>query len=191
MRTSFSALLFTVALTAAPFATQAQTAATAPVADAAPQLAADGVTPEKIELTHKLLAIMDINKMLKNMVDGSMQMTAQSLHDTPGMSDDDIKDALGMETDILNKYLPKMVDAMAQVYPKVFTKQELEDMVAFYETPTGKAVLQKMPLVMQEAGPVMQPVMVEMKNDMLARMNDLIKKKRDKAKPAPASQKVG
>ncbi len=197
MRTFVSAVFFAAALIATPFTVHAQTtattAATAPAADAAPQLAPDGVTPEKVELTHKLLTIMDINKMLKTTVDASMQMAAQSLHDTPGMSDDDIKDALGMETDMLNKYMPKMVDAMAQVYPKVFTEQELKDMVAFYETPTGKAVLQKMPLVMKEAGPVMQPVLTEMKNDMLARMNDLIKKKMNeaKAKPAPAAQKVG
>ncbi len=37
------------------------------------------------------------------------------------------------------------------INPKELTEQEIDDMLAFYSTETGKSLLQKMPAVMQES----------------------------------------
>ncbi|HEY3747440.1 MAG TPA: DUF2059 domain-containing protein [Gemmatimonadaceae bacterium] len=38
-----------------------------------------------------------------------------------------------------------------RVYQKSFTQQEVEGMITFYQTPTGQAVIKKLPLVMQDS----------------------------------------
>jgi hypothetical protein len=56
----------------------------------------------------------------------------------------------------------KLVPMYVRVYQKSFSQQEIDGMVAFYKTPTGQAVLNKMPLVLQntmtEVQQMVQPV---------------------------------
>ena len=52
-----------------------------------------------------------------------------------------------------------MDDVMVDMLPLVaetFTEKELEELIAFYEGPTGRAVLEKMPLMMGKMVPIMQ-----------------------------------
>jgi hypothetical protein len=57
----------------------------------------------------------------------------------------------------------KLEPMYVRIYQKSFTQQEVDGMVAFYKTPTGQAVLKKMPLVLQntmdEVQQMMQPTM--------------------------------
>jgi hypothetical protein len=50
-----------------------------------------------------------------------------------------------------------------RIYQKSFSQQEIDGMLAFYKTPTGQAVLNKMPLVLQntmtEVQQMVQPMM--------------------------------
>lgn len=58
-----------------------------------------------------------------------------------------------------------------QVYSENFTQKEVDDLLAFYDTPTGKALIQKMPVVMHKSmeltqariGPMIQRMQEEMK----------------------------
>src|SRR5262249_25615685 len=38
-----------------------------------------------------------------------------------------------------------------QIYSESFTQEEVDGMLAFYESPAGKAVIKKMPVVMQKS----------------------------------------
>ena len=57
----------------------------------------------------------------------------------------------------------KLEPMYIRVYQKSFSQQEVDGMIAFYKTPTGQALLDKMPLVMQntiaEVQQMMQPMM--------------------------------
>jgi len=57
----------------------------------------------------------------------------------------------------------KLVPMYVRVYQKSFNQQEIDGMLAFYKTPTGQAVLNKMPLVLQntmtEVQQMLQPMM--------------------------------
>ena len=44
-----------------------------------------------------------------------------------------------------------MAELFAQVYVRNFSVAELRDITAFYGTPTGQALLAKMPIVMQQS----------------------------------------
>lgn len=44
-----------------------------------------------------------------------------------------------------------MEPEILKIYDKHFTEKEVDDMLAFYRTETGKSILKKMPDVMQES----------------------------------------
>jgi hypothetical protein len=56
----------------------------------------------------------------------------------------------------------KLEPIYVRVYQKSFSQQEVDGMITFYKTPTGQALLTKMPLVMQNTMAEMQPLMQPM-----------------------------
>jgi uncharacterized protein len=71
----------------------------------------------------------------------------------------------------------KLEPMYLRVYQKSFTQQEVDGMIAFYKTPAGQAVINKMPVVMQNTmnemqqmmGPMMQKIQ-RMQQDVVAEM---------------------
>jgi uncharacterized protein len=78
----------------------------------------------------------------------------------------------------------KLEPMYTRIYQKSFTQGEVDGMIGFYKTPTGQAVLNKMPLVLQttmtEMQGMMQPMIQrvqQMQQQVIAEM------KEEKAKP--------
>ncbi|WP_319478563.1 DUF2059 domain-containing protein [Marispirochaeta aestuarii] len=44
-----------------------------------------------------------------------------------------------------------MIDLIVPIYDKHFTHEEITDIISFYETPTGKKLIQEMPAISQES----------------------------------------
>ena len=78
----------------------------------------------------------------------------------------------------------KLEPMYVRIYQKTFTQQEVDGMIAFYKTPAGQAVINKMPSAMQNTidemqglmGPVMQK-MQQMQQDVVAAMKAETKNK--------------
>ena len=49
-----------------------------------------------------------------------------------------------------------MEDVYLQVYRETFTQEEITSIIAFYSSPAGKAMVEKVPVAMQKAGTLMQ-----------------------------------
>lgn len=56
----------------------------------------------------------------------------------------------------------KLEPIYLDVYRRNLTQQEVNDMLAFYRTPSGRAVVEKMPLVMQQASQAAQGLLPEL-----------------------------
>lgn len=61
------------------------------------------------------------------------------------------------------------------VYSETFTQEEVDGLIAFYESPTGKAFVAKMPIVMQKSMVAMQERMGPMMKKMDTSMREAIK----------------
>ncbi len=61
----------------------------------------------------------------------------------------------------------KLEPMYVRVYQKSFTQEEVDGLIAFYRTPAGQALINKMPVVMQnmmtEVQQMMHPMMQAMK----------------------------
>jgi hypothetical protein len=74
---------------------------------------------------------------------------------------------------------------MVTVYSEVFSDQEIDDMIAFYKTPTGQAVVAKTPMVFEKS---MQHFQVRM-NGLLAELQKTLRDELAKAAPAKTPTK--
>ena len=54
---------------------------------------------------------------------------------------------------------PDISEGLTRAVAGAFTAKELKDLVAFYGSPTGQAMMVKMPVVMQDVGPIMKGLM--------------------------------
>ncbi len=91
-------------------------------------------------------------------------------------------EVVGLLKDVLD--WKKLEPMYIRVYQKTFSQQEVDGMIAFYKTPSGQAVIGKMPTVMQNTmeemqammGPVLQKVQ-KMQQDVIAAMKAETKNK--------------
>lgn len=91
---------------------------------------------------------------------------------------------------ILRKHIPSIMDGMTTAYADLFTEQELLDILAFVETPTGKQFFDRMPEVVSSASfaKANQAYMDETMASMIPAQRELLDQLRahqeNKAKPA-------
>jgi hypothetical protein len=138
-----------------------------------------------IELARKLFAEMRMEQLMGSMVrQMAPAMIEQSRKRNPNLSAADaqvISDAMAASMDELVK---KVTERSIPLYASTFSEKELQDLVNFYDSPTGQAMLTKMPVLMSK----MAPMMAELAPEMLADMTRRVCAKTDCSKHAtPAS----
>ncbi|GAB2767470.1 hypothetical protein HNQ93_000033 [Hymenobacter luteus] len=119
---------------AAPAATAQTTAAT--------PSAATPISAGQRKAAEDLLAATDSEKNLTATID---RMLASQLEQNPGMK--------VVEPEMrayLTKYMSwqSMKEDMVQLYAREFTEKELKELTKFYQTPTGRKTITKMPQLM-------------------------------------------
>jgi hypothetical protein len=58
---------------------------------------------------------------------------------------------------------PRMRELQMQIYRESFSQEEIDDLIRFYESPTGQRFIQKMPVVMQKTMQHTQQRMVSLR----------------------------
>jgi len=71
----------------------------------------------------------------------------------------------------------EFTDVLATVYAANFTAQELQDMTAFYRTPTGQKMLERLPTVMQQSMQLGQTYGKKIGDEVMQRMIEELRKK--------------
>jgi hypothetical protein len=101
----------------------------------------------------------------------------------------------------MNRFLDKamnlftvdeMIDDMAAIYQRHFTRDDVNAYIAFYSTPAGQHLLQITPVIMQEYMPIVMQRLQERSKDLTAELSkeitDVLKSSAPgaTAPPAPA-----
>jgi hypothetical protein len=83
-----------------------------------------------------------------------------------------------IDTMFENMPMDEMMQAMVPVYQKHLTKSDIDNLVAFYSSPTGAKLLRDMPSILSEAMQDMMPIMTKhvdtVKRTLLRETNDMI-----------------
>lgn len=90
------------------------------------------------------------------------------------------KDLNEIAAQLRTEFTPKfaeITDEVAHEYATHFTEQELKDILAFYQTPTGKKLLQEQPTVANESMKFAQDWANKLSTEVTAKMRDELKKR--------------
>ncbi|WP_428243445.1 DUF2059 domain-containing protein [Gynuella sp.] len=125
----------------------------------------------------ELMDLMNMNALIDNMyaqMEPMLQNVSKELDIKPSeqpLFDQYYKDVVAiMKADFSwEKMQPGMID----LYSRQFSEQEIDDMLAFYKTETGQAVLKKMPQLMQASMQLSQTLMQSAMPKMQARVKQL------------------
>ena len=179
-------------------ATPQSAAASQASAGASAQNSADPNAPAAKEDIQRYLDAMDTPEMMKKMMAAMTQQMHRIVHEQVQKQSNLPADFEAREDKVMDdmfKDFPvqELIDVMIPVYQKHFTKGDVDGLVAFYSSPTGKKVLKEMPAIMSEsmqsASGVVQKLMADANERVKIQIAEEIKKddagvKKD---PAPAA----
>jgi len=105
-------------------------------------LLATAQAPTKEEKVIGLLKTMNMQPILENMVQQQMAAFKKMAPQVP----EKLWDEIGKEMRV-----DELLEKSAAIYSTHFSEAEIDDMLRFYSTPTGKKMLAKMPVITTES----------------------------------------
>jgi len=149
----FVAIVLSSALLWAP-AAWSQTAPAPP-----PAASTDSV---RLELARKLVDMSGGEKQVSAQVDALYgAVFSKMAENMPPENQKIFASTEAMMQREMHALIPAMINISVSVYARNFTEQELRDIVAFRETPTGRAMAEKTPLIQREAMSEMMPLIMQ------------------------------
>ena len=131
----------------------------------------------------ELVSLMHMDRMMNQMLDAVKGQTEQMMQQLPG-ADSMTPGQKKIVADYQAKAMQIVIDSMGwkalepqfvTLYAQNFTEDEIDGMVTFYKSPTGQAVLSKMPQLMSSAMQLTQSRMVDVQPKLKALMEDMVK----------------
>ncbi|MDJ0683088.1 MAG: DUF2059 domain-containing protein [Alphaproteobacteria bacterium] len=139
-------------------------------------LAAAANSPAKDAALVELMDEMNIDgmwgDMVRAMADPVMAQLSQQFPNAP----DDVKRGINdIVLQSLGELKPLVVSSVARLLTKYYTAEEMQDLVAFYRTPTGRKSLQLMPALNQEIMALTPQIQQEVMPKMARRLEEFLK----------------
>lgn len=144
---------------------------TAPAARAAVarQESAAAPSARQLDLTRQVIDLT----MTKQFEDALHQLIAQQAATDPdarALPEEDRRFIVDLSAELTTDMIPQMVEAMVPIYARTFTEAELEAMIAFYGSETGRGIIEKTMTVMPEAMEAAMTVLPQLLDKMAARL---------------------
>lgn len=114
---------------------------------------------ERLDLAHRFVSLIQPADMAKAM-SRSLSGLFPSVNELPPEHVNAVQETM---SEMMQEYMPALFKAMAPVYAEIFTLQELQALVAFYESDVGRSMVRKSyeatPRVAAVAQQVLPPVL--------------------------------
>ena len=113
---------------------------------------AQAVDPEYDKDTRRLLEMTGAQRLGQQMLDSVLNAVGQSLRQAnPNIPQRVVDIAAGTAKELYNSEMGSLMPRIVLAYSKVLTHDEVRQMIAFYETPLGKRIIEVMPQLQQAA----------------------------------------
>lgn len=126
----------------------------------------------------KLLDVLEMDKNFDAAMQQAVQMQSGMLDQMDMSAEEKEAAQKGMEKSmqpVLDKFSWENMKGMfVDIYAEVFTAEELQGIVEFYESPEGQKFVQKQPQLMQVTMQKMQALMAEMMPEIQKEMEQLV-----------------
>jgi len=135
-------------------------------------------TKEQIQKLFEVMQIRQQSHVMMDSIQKQMQaMTTQTLKARhPEISAAELARATRISEDSLKDIpMDAILDDMIPIYQKHLTQTDVDAMIAFYSSPTGKKLMQQMPEITQEAMQVSYQRMQKQIDAVMKRVDDSVK----------------
>jgi hypothetical protein len=143
----------------------------------APALRADPPAPDAMEAARSLVTTMKLADQYKALLPAILLSLKPALTQDRPEIERDYDTMMPMMADVFAPYYASMVDGIAAIYATNFTAAELRDIDAFYRQPTGQKMLEKMPVISQQALAVGQEIGRKASEDLRARLSEALRQR--------------
>jgi uncharacterized protein len=123
---------------------------------------------QKLALANKFIVLIQGEQLGASLG----QMTAMMMPEADGMSPEDAAEFQAMMSEVTAGMMPRMFEAMAPIYADIFTLEELQALVAFYQSDVGRSMISKSYAAAPRMAEAMQAIMPELMADMGDQMCD-------------------
>ncbi len=164
-----------------------------PVALAQVTVSVAGDAPATSEQIQRLFAVMEVreqtHRMMNSMVEQMQSMTAKTIRERyPQITAAELAKMNRISEEVLRDMpLDAMLDDMIPVYQKHLNQSDVDAMIVFYQSPTGKKLIAQMPQITQEAMQVSYRHMEKQVDVVMQRVEDMVKEDRQGGKAQPSS----
>lgn len=155
---------------------------------ATPAFSADATAPSAHSeaLARKLFTEMHMDQMMGNMMrQMGPAMIAEQRKANPNLTEHDARAISDAVAESMDGFMQKVIERSIPLYATTFTEKELQDLVDFYGTPSGQAMLAKMPVLTTKMIPIVTEMMPEMTADLTKRICSKIDCSKRAAPAAP------
>jgi uncharacterized protein len=131
------------------------------------QTAETAPSARKLELVRQLVEATSMNTIMTGVFHDMMVSLSASLKTTASPEAQARRKIFqAAEADALAKMVPKIVESRVNGYARTFTEQELSDMLAFYQSPSGRSMAAKTPQLTQAMVGDLAGLAPQMRRDM-------------------------
>jgi hypothetical protein len=141
-------------------------------AQAPAEAPADAVVAAK-----ELVTSMKLADQLKTLLPIIMQALKPAIVQNRPEVERDYDALLPLMLEVTNQRIGEYIDVMATIYARNFTADELRQVAAFYQTPTGRKMLEKLPALTQESMMAGQRFGQALSKEFEGRIKDELRKK--------------
>lgn len=134
-------------------------------------------TPDAMAAARSLVTTMKLADQYKALLPAILLGLRPALTQDRPEIEQDYDAMMPMIADAFTPYYTSMVDGIATVYATNFTAAELRDIEAFYRQPTGQKMLEKMPVISQQALAVGQEIGRKAAEDLRQRLTEALRQK--------------
>jgi len=138
---------------------------------------AEQPSPEALAAARDLMTAIKATDYLKSMLPSIIQTLKPAVVQGRPAVEKDYDAITPLMLDVFNTRLAELTDLVARVYALNFTADELRTIQAFYQTPTGQKVREKMPLVSQQSMMIGQQWGKTLSGELRARIVEELRKR--------------
>ena len=122
----------------------------------------------KFAKAEELLNLTQTDQMMKSFLEPMKGVLTAQMNktDMPAEKRAKANEMQGKIMALIADRLSEAKPALVKIYTDTYTEEEIDGILAFYKSPAGKALLQKMPQVMQRSMPVMMQLMGDLQPEI-------------------------
>jgi len=126
---------------------------------------------------HKLIEVTGATSLFNPLIPGVIeQAKLLFLQQNPALGNDLNEVAAKLRTDLAPRF-SELTDEVAKFYAADFTEQELKEILAFYQSPTGKKLLERQPQIIDHSMKFAQDWANKLSVEVVAKMREEMKKR--------------